>query len=861
MEQQDQIKLFYNLFNHNQETVYFGSYDMSFNPYITDEGKLKYENKVDGIFQTRHIKSPLKIEFLADHLVVNKLNSNCDENGLIHNKLMTDYGKPVVTTTKVGDHDILDQWDHGIVLQSLGPDGKGVFGAIDVDIYDDQKLLERVVKQIYTDNIPLVPCFSKSGGLHLYLFSKEPFEYFEIDNALKHFRKLLNIKAKEIFPKQAYKPKRFGNGIALPYRSTVLRYGNNFRLDFHKAKNVFIKEDLSLGKLDEFLVQAQEVKNIWTDEYWKQIPIMQPDKKETKVKETSVINIADFVRGPSKAVGKILDNILQGKEHKEGGTFDNWVLNFVYCCVKVDKRTDDEIKSYFDEVKHKSDKADIDNYIEDKISNCRSKYKQSDPGNELSDFAENIVWDMETDKFFDLRTNKPLSPVSLNRKFNQLFSQDTRPTFEFDNYEGKLIVEAKLYRPDLYDQNNRIISEGPCTYLNKYRPGNLKPIKPTMGDLKPYLELMGYLFPVEKERKHVEDYLAFIVQNPGVKIRHAILVYSKDYQIGKGSLFEVMTDILGEENAEPGSVKSILDKGVSFTEKLFVLIDECRNAGDYNENKKLLNDLKIIITEQRIQKRLLYSDYGTTKQFTNFIIFTNNEDALSIDDKDARYFVTENLEPRKEQSFYKNFHIWRKDKGSSYVMDYLLNRDLSKFDHTKPAPDTAAKSKMSKSSSHTLQQDMEDKFNEGKQPFAFTDSIKGTSEIKEWYKKYGSITHQKAVSNPKTVSKCLENLGFYRIGQVLQKSTNQKPMLWIVRNINSLKARCTNSELCNDIWKPLNLYENDFEIREQKSMEHFQKESNKPENVQRFINLGNVDEAKERMAAGLPEDENIGPNN
>ena len=57
------------------------------------------------------------------------------------------------------------------------------------------------------------------------------------------------------------------------------------------------------------------------------------------------------------------------------------------------------------------------------------------------------------------------------------------------------------------------------------------------------------------------------------------------------------------------------------------------------------------------------------------------------------------------------------------------------------------------------------------------------------------------------------------------------------------------------------IYENDFEIREQKSMEHFQKESNKPENVQRFINLGNVDEAKERMAAGLPEDENIGPNN
>jgi len=44
-------------------------------------------------------------------------------------------------------------------------------------------------------------------------------------------------------------------------------------------------------------------------------------------------------------------------------------------------------------------------------------------------------------------------------------------------------------------------------------------------------------------------------------------------------------------------------------------------------------------------------------------------------------------------------------------------------------------------------------------------------------------------------------------------------------------------------------------------MDHFQKESNKPENVQRFIDLGKSDEAKERMRAGLPEDENIGPNN
>ena len=86
-------------------------------------------------------------------------------------------------------------------------------------------------------------------------------------------------------------------------------------------------------------------------------------------------------------------------------------------------------------------------------------------------------------------------------------------------------------------------------------------------------------------------------------------------------------------------------------------------------------------------------------------------------------------------------------------------------------------------------------------------------------------------------------------------------MLWIVRNIKSLKEKHINADLCNQIWNPLNLHESDFELRERKSMDHFQKESNKPENVQRFIDLGKSDEAKERMRAGLPEDENIGPNN
>ena len=857
------VEPFFNLFYYNQETYYVGSYDDQFEPSLTPEGKLRYKSRVDGINQTRHLKFKFNREKILHHLVVNQNNPHCDEHGIGNDQFKTFYKKPVFETIKIGDHLVIKgSWDHGIVLNSLGPDGRGIFGAIDVDIYNNPKLLERVVKQIYKEELPLVPCYSKSGGLHLYLFSKEPFEYNEINNALTYFNQKLDIKAKELFPKQAYKNGKFGNGIALPYRSTVLMYtpeGQNQRhlkADFHPNKNVLVKEDLTVGTLDEFLVRGQKVKATWTKEYWSKMPIAEKKKKEKKETESAITIDATsnkLIRQPSKEADSIMDDILEGKEHKKGGTFDNHIVALVSCCIKLDKRTDDEIKSYFEQVKHKSDKSNEEDYIENKISNCRKKYKIINPDNTIAEFLSNIVWDMEEDKFFDMRTNRPLSPTSLNRKFNNIFSKRTRPTEVFDEYEDHLLVEAKMYRPDLYDVNNRVIKDGQCKYLNTFIPGSLQPIKPTMGDLKPFFELMNYLFPIEKEREHILNFLAFIVQNPGVKIRHAALVYSKDYQIGKGSLFSVMTDILGEDNAEPGSVRSILDKGVQFTNKLLVLIDECRNAGDFAENKKLLNDLKIIITEERIQKRVLYKDFGATKQFTNFIIFTNNDDALSIDDKDARYFVTENLEPRKEQKFYKDFHAWRKDKGSAYVMSYLLDRDLSKFDHTAPAPNTEAKSKMAKTSSHILQIDMESKFKEGKQPFNFNDQIKGTSELQEWYKKYGTPTLQKAATNPKTISQCLEGLGFYKLGQVLQKSTNQKPSLWIVRDIERLKKK-QPTELCNDIWRPLNLGSSDAELRTEQQINY----ANRPENVQRLLKEYTP---KEIAAEGRPDEENIGPNN
>ena len=840
-------KRFTNLFFHTQEAAYRGRYDTDMGPYITEDGKLKYkpDPKVYKMrSNTWFFDRKLEEKDFSQHLVVNEYNYNCDENLKIKTK-------------RIGNFDLIDEsFDSGLVLSPLGEDGSVKWGAVDIDVYQNNDELKRIIKHIYDNKIPLIPVYSKSGGLHLYLFCKEKFTFAEITKVLNYFVNQLNITQKrklEIFPKQAKVKDKPGNGIALPYRSTVLLWGvkwqnrdkqkPNIKYDYHPNKNVLAKEDGSLGTLEEFINAAES--NLIDQTVFEDMPIQDIKEKEVKpeisLKEEKILvpDIAGSIRQPSKIAKSIMSKILKGEEHEDGGTFDNWIVSLVACCVLHDKRSDLEIKSYFEEIKHVADKDKKDyqdpDYIVKKIENCRSKFNKPDPGPQITKFFLNTVWDCEFDKYYDLEKNKHRSDRSLNQINSKLFSDKTTPAAEFYKHDNKQIVDACLYRPDLHDPNNRIIKDGNMTYINKYIPCNLEALEPTEADLKPFFELLDYLFPNKNEQKHILDWLAHVVQYPGVKIRHSILVYSKDWQVGKGSLFDLMTDILGEDNCEPGSVKSILDKGVKFSDKLLVLIDECSSTGDFKEKRNLVNDLKTIISEKRIQKRLLYVDYGSAKNFANFLIFTNNPDALTIDANDPRYFVVDHYEKRLDQKFYNKYHEWRQNNGAKFVKWYLINRDLSKFNNMAPPPVTDAKSRMAEQTQNPLLMAMKTAFDEGQMPFPFDHSIRGTTEVSEWYQKFGSGKIKKFADNPKEIKRCFEILGFHELGQVKHKLRDEKPSLWIVRNIKSLLETYKASELCNTVWIPLAMLSNE-NVKEETATKNLYQKINSIENSIRTSN-------------------------
>jgi hypothetical protein len=118
-----------------------------------------------------------------------------DETGKLVGKPTTKY--QTVTRQLWEDH-LAGRLGLGIV--PIRDDSTCFFGAIDVDIYDLD--LKPIFKSVQDNELPLIPCRTKSGGLHLYSFVSEAIPAATMRKKLARFAALLGFGASEIFPKQ-----------------------------------------------------------------------------------------------------------------------------------------------------------------------------------------------------------------------------------------------------------------------------------------------------------------------------------------------------------------------------------------------------------------------------------------------------------------------------------------------------------------------------------------------------------------------------------------------------------------------------------------------------------------------------------
>jgi len=147
--------------------------------------------------------------------------------------------------SSITNEDILSHLEgqKGLGMSPIDEHGLVSFGVIDIDDYTN--VVEDYIRLIYTFNVPLVPFYSKSKGIHAYIFFSEPCRPTDVVDLLIKFRILLGLpKDTEIFPKQrAVEKGSFGSWINLPY----------FAADDKSNPRKLIREDSTLAPVEEAL--------------------------------------------------------------------------------------------------------------------------------------------------------------------------------------------------------------------------------------------------------------------------------------------------------------------------------------------------------------------------------------------------------------------------------------------------------------------------------------------------------------------------------------------------------------------------------------------------------------------------------
>ena len=218
------------------------------------------------------------------------------------------------------------------------------------------------------------------------------------------------------------------------------------------------------------------------------------------------------------------------------------------------------------------------------------------------------------------------------------------------------------------------------------------------GDASRWLAHVERMIPDAAERAHVLDVMAFKVQNPRIKVNHAIL-HGGTAGAGKDTMWAPFFWAIGgpaRMNVALLENDRLQTQWGYHLEAEVIVINELRQA-DATDRRSLENRLKSIIAappELLVVERKGLHPYMVPNR-AQVVAFTNERGAISLSADDRRWFVTWTHAPRMTPEEGKSFWAWlEKGGGFAAVTAWLHARDVSAFNPGAAPPWTDAKEAM-----------------------------------------------------------------------------------------------------------------------------------------------------------------------
>jgi hypothetical protein len=242
--------------------------------------------------------------------------------------------------------------------------------------------------------------------------------------------------------------------------------------------------------------------------------------------------------------------------------------------------------------------------------------------------------------------------------------------------------------PDKLIADGGWIDRPGCTVFNLYKPPI---IKPTAGDVCPWLDLVQKNYPDEADR--VVAFLAHRVQRPDEKINHG-LVLGGAVGTGKDTILEPVKQAIGPWNFAEVSPKQVFGRFNGFLKSVILRVSEARDLGDY-DRYAFHDHMKVYIAAPpdvlRVDEKNIREYY--VPNLCGVIITTNHKtDGIYLPPDDRRHYVLwSNLcKENFASDYFNNLYRWYENGGNAYVAYYLANLDISGFGPKAPPPKTQA---------------------------------------------------------------------------------------------------------------------------------------------------------------------------
>jgi Family of unknown function (DUF5906) len=267
----------------------------------------------------------------------------------------------------------------------------------------------------------------------------------------------------------------------------------------------------------------------------------------------------------------------------------------------------------------------------------------------------------------------------------------------FLNHPGARKVDVVTSRPgaELITKETNEFGAS-VTAINLWRPSPVEANKhATSADVAPWLGLLEELFGPEgsPERKHFLDYWAFVLQHPGEKIGHAIVVVGAQ-GTGKDTLLRPLFEAVGVHNVAPIDTNTLFGQWSYYLRYQIVYVQEIMTNG----RRDLYNHIKPYVSGQAT--RLAVNEKNRRQFFVpnnqNWIITSNHDNAITLEDDDRRFWVHRvlNDDAPPPDEYFAELHRWCASGGTENVYGWLLKRDVSGFNPMARPPMTAAKRTM-----------------------------------------------------------------------------------------------------------------------------------------------------------------------